>query len=126
MVPAPGGRARLQNVVNRVPTTEPFNVTTVRTRGGVRVATVLRLYATGILIPNPAAVQYQVRIGSVTIDVPANTPAIEREPGIFTIDFPLPSTLRSAGDQPVVLIMRIGALTYESRLDDTAPFVRIL
>jgi uncharacterized protein (TIGR03437 family) len=125
LVPAPGGRAFLQNVINRVPTTEPFNVTTVRQRGGVRVATVLRLYATGILIPNAGAVTYSVRIGNVTVNLPS-TLAVEREPGIFTLDFTLPSTLVGAGDQPVVLTMVVGGQTFTSRLDDTAPRTRIL
>ncbi|HEX8370314.1 MAG TPA: hypothetical protein VF604_17335 [Pyrinomonadaceae bacterium] len=126
LVPAEGGRARLQNVVNRVPTTEPFNVTTVRIRGGVRVPTVLRLYATGIFIPNPSAVAYSVRIGSTTIALPATTLAVEREPGVYTIDFTLPPALRSAGDQPVVLTVTVGGQTFTSRLDDTAPRTRIL
>ncbi|HEX8734215.1 MAG TPA: hypothetical protein VF721_02760 [Pyrinomonadaceae bacterium] len=125
LVVASGGRARLQNVVNRVPTTEPFNVTTVRTRGGVRVPTVLRLYATGIFIPNSGAVTYTVRIGSVSIQLPA-TLAVEREPGVYTIDFTLPPTLQGAGNQPVVLTLLVGGITFTSRLDDTAPFTSIL
>jgi uncharacterized protein (TIGR03437 family) len=126
LVPAEGGRTRLQNVVNRVPTTEPFNVRTVRIRGGVRVPTVLRLYATGIFIPNAAAVSYSVRIGNVTITLPATTLAVEREPGVYTIDFTLPPELRSAGDQPVVLSVTVGGQTFTSRLDDTASRTRIL
>jgi uncharacterized protein (TIGR03437 family) len=126
LVPAAGGRARLQNVVNRVPTTEPFNVTTVRLRGGVRVPTVLRLYATGIFIPNASAVSYSVRIGSTTIALPPTTLAVQREPGVFTIDFTLPPTLQGAGDQPVVLTVTVGGQTFTSRLDDTAPRTRIL
>ncbi|HLM03066.1 MAG TPA: hypothetical protein VK400_18590 [Pyrinomonadaceae bacterium] len=125
-VPSPGGRARLQNVVNRVPTTEPFNVRTVRIRGGVRVPTVLRLYATGIFIPNAAAVSYSVRIGSVTIQLPPGTLAVQREPGVYTIDFTLPPELRGAGDQPVVLTVIVGGQTFTSRLDDTAPRTSIL
>ncbi|MDQ6786851.1 MAG: hypothetical protein M3033_08585, partial [Acidobacteriota bacterium] len=41
-LPAPGGRARIFNVTNRVVRTEPFTVTTVKIKGGVRVPTVLR------------------------------------------------------------------------------------
>jgi uncharacterized protein (TIGR03437 family) len=126
LIPAPGGRARLQNVVNRVPTTEPFNVTTVRLRGGVRVPTVLRLYATGIFIPNAAAVSFTVRIGSVTITVPASTAPVPREPGVYSVDFTLPPELRNAGDQPVVLTVTVGGQTFTSRLDDTAPRTSIL
>ena len=126
LVPASGGRARLQNVVNRVPTTEPFNVTTVRIRGGVRVPTVLRLYATGIFVPNAAAVSYSVRIGGTTIQLPPTTLAVQREPGVFTIDFTLPPTLQGAGDQPVVLTVIVGGQTFTSRLDDTAPRTSIL
>jgi uncharacterized protein (TIGR03437 family) len=126
LAPAAGGRARLQNVVNRVLTTEPFNVTTVRIRGGVRVPTVLRLYATGIFIPNASAVSYSVRIGSTTITLPNTTLAVQREPGVYTIDFTLPPTLRGAGDQPVVLTVTVGGQTFTSRLDDTAPRTSIL
>jgi uncharacterized protein (TIGR03437 family) len=126
LITAAGGRARLQNVVNRVPTTEPFNVTTVRLRGGVRVPTILRLYATGILIPNTGAVTFSVRIGSVTIAVPATTATVQREPGVYSIDFALPPELRGAGDQPVVLIVLVGGTTFTSRLDDTAPRTSIL
>ena len=47
-VPGPNGRARIFNATNRVLTREPFNVTTLRYRGGRRVPTVLRLYLTGV------------------------------------------------------------------------------
>jgi len=47
-VPAPNGRARLFNITNTVFRTEPFNVTTLRLRGGRRVPTVLRLFLTGV------------------------------------------------------------------------------
>ena len=41
-------RARVFNATNRVLIGEPFDVTTLRFRGGRRVPTVLRLFVTGI------------------------------------------------------------------------------
>ena len=124
-------RPRLFNVTNRVITREPFTVTTVRIRGGVRVPTVLRLYLTGIegapIIASGLPV-ITIRIGDETI---AGSPriltgAVLREPGVYTVDFTLPPELDMAGDVPVVFTILFDGITYQSRLDDTAPFVRIL
>lgn len=122
--PGPGGRARVQNVVNRVPTGEPFNVTTVRLRGGRRVATVLRVYATGIFNASATPASYTVRIGSTTLI--STTTAVQREPGVYSLDITLPAALAGSGDQPIVLTVTIGGQTFTSRLDDTAPRIRIL
>ena len=121
----PGGRAKLFNVTNRVATTEPFTVTTIKIKGGVRVPTVLRLFATGIA--NADASVFSIRIGSVTISgAQVLTGGVITEPGIYTVDFTLPSTLLGAGDQPVVLSVNVNGTLFQSRLDDTTSFVRIL
>ncbi len=118
-------RARIFNVTNTVQRTEPFNVTTLRTRGGRRVPTVLRLYVTGI--NNLSAANLMVRIGNTTLTgAQLLTGAVLREPGVYTIDFALPATLQGAGDVPIIVSATIGGVTYSSRLDDTAPRFRIL
>ncbi len=124
-VPAPLGRARLFNLTNRVQTTEPFAVTTFRYRGGRRVPTVLRLYLTGVA--NLASTVITIRIGNRTISgASILTNAVLREPGVYTIDFTLPPELNGAGDVPVIVSVTINGVTYQSRLDDTAPRTRIL
>jgi uncharacterized protein (TIGR03437 family) len=124
-VPGPNGRADLRNVTNRVHTTEPFTVRTIREKGGKKVATVLRIRATGIL--DRTISQLQVRIGGATISgAEILTNAVEVEPGVFEFDFRLPGSLNGAGDQPVVLQAIQGSTFFLSRLDDTAPKVRIL
>lgn len=122
-VPGPGGRARVFNATNRVLTGEPFNVTTLKYKGGRRVPTVLRLYLTGVQGAAPA--NFVIRIGSVMI-TNVLTGAILVEPGVYTVDFALPPELDMAGDQPVVVSIISGGVTYRARLDDTAPRVRIL
>jgi hypothetical protein len=124
-VPEPGGRADLRNVTNRVHTTEPFTVRTILEKGGKKVYTRLRIRATGIL--DRTASQLQVRIGGATISgAEILTNAVEVEPGVFEFDFRLPGSLNGAGDQPVVLTAIQGSTFFLSRLDDTAPKVRIL
>lgn len=124
-VAAPNGRARIFNVTNTVFRTEPFNVTTLRIRGGRRVPTVLRLFLTGVnTVP---ANLVNIRIGSVTIPAAqVLTGAIEREPGVYSIDFTLPPNLLGAGDVPIIISITVGGVTFTSRLDDTAPRLRIL
>ena len=64
-VVGPNGRAKLFNVTNTVHTTEPFNVKTIKLRGGRLTASVMRLYLTGIeRIP---ASLITIRIRDVTI-----------------------------------------------------------
>jgi hypothetical protein len=121
----PGGRAKLFNVTNHVHTTEPFTVTTVKIKGGVRVPTVLRLYATGVANATPSVIS--IRIGGVTMTATAVTAGGDLgEPGVYTIDFALLSTLDAAGDQPVVLSVNSSGTVFQSRVDDTTSFVRIL
>jgi hypothetical protein len=123
--PSPGGRARIFNATNRVLTREPFTVTTIRFRGGRRVPTVLRLFLTGV--HNVPASAITIRIGNVQISgAQILTGAIEREPGVYSIDFALPSTLNNAGDVPIIVTITAGTVTFTSRLDDTAPRLFIL
>lgn len=118
-------RPRLFNATNRVLTREPFTVTTIKYRGGRRVSTVLRLYLTGVEAA-PASV-ITVRIGSRTITgTRILTAATLREPGVYTVDFTLPPELNGAGNVPIIFRIDFNGVVYESRLDDTAPFVRIL
>lgn len=126
--PAPtfgSNRARIFNVTNTVFRTEPFNVTTLKRRGGRRVPTVLRLFLTGV--NNVPAANLTVRIGSTTLTgTQLTTGAVLNEPGVYTIDFALPATLLGAGDVPIIVSVTVNGVTYSSRLDDTAPRVRIL
>jgi hypothetical protein len=129
-VPGPFGRALAFNVTNRVPTTEPFTVTTVKLRGGMRVPTVLRLRLTGVANIDLAAAQggvVSIRIGNQTISGTAiSSGSVLVEPGVYTIDFRLPGALNMAGDQPIVVSVTVGGTTFSSRLDDTAPRISIL
>jgi len=126
VAPTGANRARIFNVTNTVPRTEPFNVTTLRLRGGRRVPTVFRLFLTGV--NNLTAGNLTVRIGSGTPPITAQllTGAVLREPGVYSIYFTLPATLIGAGDVPIIVSTTINGVTYESRLDDTAPRFRIL
>jgi hypothetical protein len=118
-------RALIFNVTNTVPRTEPFNVTTLRLRGGRRVPTVLRLVLTGV--NNLPASSLTIRIGSTTLSgAQLITGAVLVEPGVYSIDFVLPATLLGAGDVPIIVSSTINGVTYTSRLDDTAPRFRIL
>ncbi len=118
-------RALIFNVTNTVPRTEPFNVTTLRLRGGRRVPTVLRLVLTGV--NNLPAASLTIRIGNTTLaGAQLLTGAVLVEPGVYMIDFTLPAALRGAGDVPIIVSATINGVTYSSRLDDTAPRFRIL
>jgi uncharacterized protein (TIGR03437 family) len=124
-VPGPNGRARLFNITNRVQTTEPFAVRTLKYKGGLKVQTVLRLYLTGV--DNLASSAISIRIGSRTISgASLLTGAVLREPGVYTIDFTLPPESIGAGDVPIVVTVTVNGVTYQSRLDDTAPRTLIL
>lgn len=124
-IPAPNGRARIFNVTNRVQRTEPFAVTTVKIKGGVRAPTILRLFLTGVELVNASNVS--IRIGATTITgTQILTNSITREPGVNTFDFILPPALAGAGDVPIIVTVTLNGVTYQSRLDDTAPRFRIL
>ncbi len=120
----PGGRARMENVTTRVHTVEPFSVKTIPIRYGKLVPSVLRLYATGINGAPPNVIE--VRIGSRTIiGALIVSSAVLIEPGVYTVDFQLPTELEHAGDQPVILTIISNGVRYESRLDDTSTRTRI-
>ncbi|MCA1589395.1 MAG: hypothetical protein LC734_03185, partial [Acidobacteria bacterium] len=124
--PGPGGRAFATNATNpRVQTTEPFTVRTIRIRGGVLVPTVLRLRLTGIA--NVPASAITIRIGSQTISgTRVLTGGVLTEPGVYTVDFTIPPELAGLLDQPIVVSVTVGGVTYTSRLDDTAPKLSFL
>ncbi len=121
--PGPGGRALAVNATNRVKTSEPFTVTTQKLRGGVRVATVLRVFMTGVREGVPIGA-ITARIGSVSL-VSTKNP-VQTEPGVYAVDFLLTNELRGAGDKPVVVSVTINGIVYFARLDDTAPRISIL
>ena len=120
-----GGRAKVYNVTNRVHTTEPFLVRTIRTKPSGRVPSVLRVYLTGVQLVDMSAIT--IRIGnSVNASVtPISSPVLV-EPGVYTMDFTLRDELQGAGDQPLVINVPINGVDFSSRLDDTAPRLRIL
>lgn len=123
--PGPGGRAQATNVTNRVPTTEPFVVHTVRLRGGVLTSTVLRLRLTGVA--NTASAVITIRIGNVTISgARVLTGGVPVEPGVYTVDFTLPPELNGAGDQPIIVTVTVNGVSFTSRLDDTAPRISFI
>lgn len=120
----PGGRAQALNITNRVAQREPFTVTTERTRGGRRVATRVQVWVTGIARLPLGSVR--VRVGSAGDIVPATiTYAPRNQPGVYGVEFDLPASLNGAGDVPIVISVN-GTVIYQSRLDDTAPRIRIL
>ncbi|HSK74396.1 MAG TPA: hypothetical protein VK892_22035, partial [Pyrinomonadaceae bacterium] len=85
----------------------------------------LRLFLTGV--HNVPASAVTIRIGSVQISgTQILTGAVEREPGVYSIDFTLPSGLNNAGDVPIIVTITVGTQTFTSRLDDTAPRLFIL
>ena len=122
-VPGPGGRAKVYNVTNRVARTEPFTVQTIMIRGARRVPSKMRIYLTGVT-GNIGANLISVRIGSQSATA-TSVPTLV-EPGVYTVDFTMPTALNGAGDQPVVVTVTINGVTFQSRLDDTAPRIFIL
>lgn len=125
-VPGPGGRARVFNATNApFLNGEPFNVTTIKRRGGRRVPTVLRLYLTGV--NNLTSTSFSIVVGNQTISgASILTNAVPREPGVYSVDFTLPAALNAAGDVPVIVTVLVNGQLFTSRLDDTAPRFRIL
>lgn len=125
-VVGPGGRAQIKNVTNRVHTTEPFTATTVKIKGGRRVASVMRLRLTGVA--GAGITNYFIKIGSAPeIQGTAVLTGSEIvEPGIYTVDFQLPPVLNYAGEVPIIVTIMANGIRYTSRLDDTAPFLNIL
>lgn len=122
--PGPGRRARIFNATNRVITGEPITITTVKIKGGTRVATVFRVYLTGVAGVTSASLT--IRVGTTDVTGTAVSAPVLREPGIYSIDFTLPTTLRGAGDVPIIVTVNAGGTLFQSRLEDTAPLFRIL
>ena len=92
-------------------------------RGGKRVPSMMRLYLTGVTQSTTAS-SISIRIGNQTVAASSNPVLVE--PGIYTVDFAMPSALNRAGDQPIIVTVTVGTTTFTSRLDDTAARVLIL
>lgn len=120
----PGGRARSLNVTNRVYTKEPFVIRTIRRRGDVLRPTVIRVYMTGVANMDPGAITIRIKDSIVVgTNVISN---VLVEPGVYIVDFELPPTLEGVGDQPLVVTVTLGGVSFSSRLDDTSTKVSIL
>jgi hypothetical protein len=118
----PGGRAKIFNVTNSRHTTEPFTVRTIMRKGNRLVPSIMRLYVTGVAnLPN-SAISIRIRDQQVS----ARTNPVLVEPGVYTVDFVMPLALQGAGDQPIVVTVTLGSVTYSSRLDDTTSRLFIL
>lgn len=123
--PGPGGRARMLNVTNRVSTHEPFTLFTLQQRGGRRIPSRMRLFFTGA--SNVATATYSVRIGSTTVSgTGLLTGPVLFEPGVYYIDFSMPTTITGQGDRPVVVTVTVSGVDFVSRLDDTAPKIYVI
>jgi hypothetical protein len=123
--PGPGGRARMLNITNTVFTREPFTVFTIQRRGARRIPSKMRLYLTGL--GTGANTSYSIRIGEATAQGTSILAApVLVEPGVYYIDFAMPTNLIGDGDRPVVVTVRVSGVDFVSRLDDTAPKVFII
>lgn len=118
----PGGRAKIFNVTNTVHTTEPFVVRTIMRKGNKLVPSVLRIYVTGVANLGSGSITVRIRDSIIN----ALTGPVIVEPGVYTFDFALPPALAGAGDQPVVITVNGGTVSFSSRLDDTTSRVFIL
>jgi uncharacterized protein (TIGR03437 family) len=135
-----GGRAAVTNVTNPLlatGTSEPFTVTTTYTNASgqsVTEPTRLRLVLTGVRGVQRANITVRlVRADNTTTDItsagdPAGIPTDPQPtdmPGVFTLDFRLPSTLAGAGDVRVIVLVNVSGTVFASRPADTAPAFRI-
>ena len=133
----PDGRAVVTNVTNPLLATgtpEPFTVTTTYTDSSgmmVTAQTKLRLLLTGVRGVAPSAVTVRlvkVSDNSTTDITGSQITALTATdmPGVFQLDFLLPSTLAGAGDVAVIVIVNNGQTPNpQSRPADTAPRFRI-
>ena len=119
----PGGRAKIFNVTNTVATGEPFTLFTIETRGGERVPSKMRLYLTGV--QGMAAANISIRIGTTAV-TNITSAAVPVEPGVYTIDFDMPTTLTGSSDRPSIVTINVSGTNFISRLDDTAPKLFII
>ncbi len=120
----PGGRTKLLNVTNRVYTKEPYVIRTIRRRGDILRPSVLRVYLTGVANVDPGAITVRIRDSLITGTSVLSSVLVE--PGVYIVDFELPAALDGAGDQPLVISVSTGTVTFSSRLDDTSTKVLIL
>lgn len=124
-ITAPGGRARVFNVTNRIHTPEPFTVTTRRIRPFGRTPTILRVYLTGVATSLTS--NTTIRIGTrVTTGTVLVNNAQLYDTGIYYIDFKLPPDMDGYGNQPIIVTVTIDGVTFSSRFDDTASLINIL
>jgi len=123
----PGGRARAENVTNRVHTQEPFVVRVVRVKGGLLTDSVIRLYMTGIDGVGSTAFQIRLKDRTRVVGSIVSNAVLTEEPGVYYVDFTISNEVLGMGDAPVIVTIRVGSTTFgESRLDDTAPRIFIL
>lgn len=121
----PGGRAKAFNVTNSIFTIEPFAIKTVKRRGDLLVPSVIRLYMTGVEGMTTAVMTMRLREAAVVgSNIRANPVMVE--PGIYVVDFDMPSQLLRAGDVPIVVTVTINGVNFESRLDDTSVKLALL
>lgn len=127
-----GGRAVVTNVTNPLLSTgtpEPFTVTTTYTDASgtsVTAATRLRLVLTGVRAVVRSSITVRLtKTDGTTVDLTGDAVPTDAQttdvPGVFTVDFVLPSTLAGAGDVSVTVI----AASVSSRPAATAPRFRI-
>ena len=122
---APGGRTKIFNVTNRVFTSEPFTVTTIRRRPFGRTPTILRLYLTGVASSSIANTSIRIGpFGTLATGI-LSAPKLVA-PGVYTVDFGLAGGMNGAGDQPIIISVFLDGAIFSSRLDDTATRFRIL
>lgn len=121
-----GGRALSFNATNSpLLQGEPYLVTQVRLRGGVRVPSVIRVLMTGVQgVPGSS---FRIRVGPTQTAIPLAAGAVPDElPGYYRVEFQLIPGMSGQGDSVVVASITVGAVVYESRVDDTAPRILIV
>ena len=110
----PGGRARAFNATNTILLTEPFAVRTVRRRGDLLVPSVIRVYLTGVENATLGVLTLRIRDAAIVgANVRTNTVLVE--PGIYYVDFDLPTQLFHAGDVPIVVSVTVNGVSFDSR-----------
>ena len=89
--------------------------------GNRLVPSKMKIYLTGV--DGRAGVSVGVVIGDKTMLL-SNVALIE--PGIYTADFEMLTTLDAGGNLPVVVTGTVGTTAFSSRQADTGPYVYIL
>ena len=123
----PGGRARVFNVTTGTFMAEPADGFPVTTDvNGTATPTVLAIMLTGLGRPVPAGTAVTVTIGTKTVTgATAVIPMLTDAPGFEQINVTLPADFAGLGDQPLIVSIVAGGVTYTSRPADTAPHIRI-